>query len=300
MAASKDIDGSASVPAFYGKELRGRREAAGLTLQQAVEGSFYGISYLSEIEHGRRRMPMDLACHVDRVLGTDGFFARCCEDARKARQVGHADYAEKVLDAEKVAHTIEEWCPTAFPGLLQTAEYARALAQAESPLEPPEATDVMIQARLARALLFEGDHARPEYWAVMHESLLRLPILPARLMAMQLDHVTALVRRRRIVPQIVPWNAGAHPFMSAGTTLIMTFADAPPLVYTESLHSGLTVDDPAIVKRYRRSYDLLRAVALPPGASLAMMEAAAEDYRNGKQSNRFERRALAHEQLHEQ
>ncbi|MGI5444331.1 helix-turn-helix domain-containing protein [Streptomyces sp. CA-243310] len=285
MAARKDIDGSASVPAFYGKELRWQRERAGLTLQETVEGSFYGVSYLSEIERAQRRMPLDLARHVDRVLRTDGFFERCCEDARKARHVGHAKYAEKVLEAEKVAETIEEWCPTAFPGLLQTAEYARALARAERPLELPEETSVKVQARLARADLFEDDHARPEYWVIMHESLLRLPVVAPGLMAEQLGHIVSLARRNRIVPQIVPWNTGAHPFMSAGTSLIMSFADAPPLVYTESLHSGLTVDDPAIVKKYRRSYDLLRAVALPPEASLAMMEAAAEDYRNGKQEN---------------
>ncbi|MFE1413007.1 Scr1 family TA system antitoxin-like transcriptional regulator [Streptomyces sp. NPDC085524] len=283
MAARKDIDGSASVPAFYGKELRWRREAAGLTLQQSVEGSFYGASYLSEIELGQRRMPLDLARHVDRVLNTDGFFERRCEDVRKARSVGLARYAEKVLDAEKVAETIEEWCPSAFPGLLQTAAYARALARAERPLEAREETDVKVNARMARADLFEGDHGTPEYWVILHESLLRLPVVPPDRMAEQLDHVTALVRRNRIVPQIVPWNAGAHPFMSAGTTIIMTFAEAPPLVYTESLHSGVTIDDPALVKRYRRSYDLLRAAALPPEASLAMMEAAAEDYRNGNQ-----------------
>ncbi|MGW7103057.1 helix-turn-helix domain-containing protein [Streptomyces sp. NPDC054883] len=282
MAARKGIDGSASVPAFYGKELRWKREAAGLTLEQTVEGSFYGVSYLSEIERGHRRMPLDLARHVDAVLRTDGIFERCCEDARRARTIGQAKYAEKVLEAEKVAETIDEWCPTAFPGLLQTAEYARALARAERPLEPAEETDVKIRARMARACLFEEAHGRPEYWVVLHESLLRLPVVPPAQMADQLDHITGLVRRNRIVPQLVPWNAGAHPFMSAGTTIIMTFADAPPLVYTESLHSGVTVDDPALVKKYRRSYDLLRAVALPPEASLALMEAAAEDYRNGQ------------------
>ncbi|MEU2389416.1 helix-turn-helix transcriptional regulator [Streptomyces sp. NPDC007369] len=283
MAARKDIDGSASVPAFYGKELRWKREAAGRTLQQLVEGVFYGVSYLSEIERGERRMPLNLARHVDRVLATDGFFERCCEDVRKARSIGHARYAEKVLEAEKLAETIEEWCPTAFPGLLQTEAYARALARAERPLERHEETDVKIKARLGRASLFGDDHAAPEYWVILHESLLRLPVLPPAQMAEQLDRVAGLGRRQRIVPQIMPWNAGAHPFMSAGTSIIMTFSDASPLVYTESLHSGVTIDDPALVKRYRRSYDLLRAAALPPEASLAMIEAAAEDYRNGKQ-----------------
>ncbi|WP_411103550.1 helix-turn-helix domain-containing protein [Streptomyces sp. cmx-4-9] len=285
MAARKDIDGSESVPAFYGKELRWRREAAGLTLQQVVEGSFYGASYLSEIERGQRRMPEELARHVDRVLGTDGFFGRRCEEVRKARTIGQAKYAERVLEAEKFAETIDEWCPTVFPGVLQTELYTRALFRAERPLEPQAETDVKVNARLARARLFEDEQRATEYWVILHESMLRLPVLPPAGMALQLDRVAALGRRRRIVPQILPWNAGAHPFTAAGTLLILTFADAPPLVYTESLHSGVTVDDPAIVKRYRRSYDLLRAAALPPEASLALIETAAEDYRNGKQAH---------------
>lgn len=68
-----------------------------------------------------------------------------------------------------------------------------------------------------------------------------------------------------------------------GMAKIMAFPDAPPLVYLESQHSGDTIDDPALVEEYRRSYDLLRAAALPPEASLALIEKAAEDGRNGKQ-----------------
>ncbi|WP_409471390.1 helix-turn-helix domain-containing protein [Streptomyces sp. HC307] len=278
----KDIDGSESVPSFYGKELRWKREQAGLTLQQLAEGSFYGLSHLSEIERGERRMPRDLAEHVDLVLGTDGFFARRCEDVRKARRRGHAKYFERVLEAERHADVIEEWCPTLFPGLLQTGPYARAVVRATHPLESQEKTDEKVQARLARARLFDDDTKIPEYWVILHESLLRLPILPPAEMAEQLDRVVELARQPRITPQVLPWNCGTHPFM-VGTAMLMSFPDAPPLVYTESLHTGDTIDDPALVREYRRSYDRLRAAALPPEASLALIEEAAEDYRNGKQ-----------------
>ncbi|MFF7612856.1 helix-turn-helix domain-containing protein, partial [Streptomyces lavendulae] len=121
MPARKDTDASASVPCFYGAELRFKREAAGLTLDQLADGSFRGVPFLSQIEHGERRMPLDLARHVDRKLGTDGFFERRCEDARKAKQSGHVEYFADVAEMEPDAQTIEDWAPMLVPGLLQTA-----------------------------------------------------------------------------------------------------------------------------------------------------------------------------------
>ncbi|MGR6970051.1 helix-turn-helix domain-containing protein [Streptomyces cynarae] len=287
MVRRKDIDGSISVPDFYGKELRWKREAAGLSLEKLVEGSFYGKSHLSDIEHGKRRMPVDLARHVDRVLGTDGYFERHCEDVRRARRAGHAEYFEKVLEAEKHAKTIEEWSPTVCPGLLQTPAYARAVVRATHPLSLDDEVEEKVSARMARAVLFDKDHHTPSYWVILHELLLTDAILPPPEMAEQLERIVELVERRRIVTQIVLRKCSPHPFM-LGSAKIMTFTDAPPLFYTESLHSGDTIDDPSLVEEYRRSYDLLRAVAMSPDTSLAMIKAAAEDYRNGKQPDRLE------------
>ncbi|MGW3037370.1 helix-turn-helix domain-containing protein [Streptomyces sp. NPDC001178] len=287
MVRRKDIDGSMSVPTFYGKELRWKREAAGMSLEAFLEGSFYGKTYLSDIERGERRMPLDLARHADQKLITDGFFERNCEDVRKARRAGHAEYFEKVLDAEKHALTIEEWCPMLFPGLLQTPAYARAVILAGLPLSADTEVEEKVSARMARADLFEADHHTPEYWVILHESLITDPLLAPQGMAEQLDRIVELAERRRITSQVLLRKCVAHPFMT-GSAKIMTFADAPPLFYTEALHSGDTIDDPALVGDYRKSYDRLRAVALSPEASLDMIKAAAEDYRNGKRPDRLE------------
>ncbi|MCX4779771.1 helix-turn-helix domain-containing protein [Streptomyces sp. NBC_01264] len=261
MPARKDPDASANVPSFYGAELRYKRESAGLTLEQLAEGSFRGVPFLSQIEHGERRMPLDLARHVDGKLGTDGFFERRCEDARKARQSGHAEYFADVAEMEPFAETIEEWAPMLVPGLLQTPAYARALTRAAMPRALDSEVEEKVQARVARAQLFRGEMP-PSYWVVLDESLIRRQVVPAGAMAELLDHIASVVRTTRSILQIVPETAAAHPFMM-GMAKMMTFVDAPPVVYTESLHSGQLIDFPALV-------------------NLARIDAAAEDFRNGK------------------
>ncbi|EST31551.1 hypothetical protein M878_16460 [Streptomyces roseochromogenus subsp. oscitans DS 12.976] len=220
-----------SVPCFYGAELRYRREQAGLTLEQLVEGSFRGISFLSQIERGERGMPMDLALHVDRRLETDGFFERRCEDVVKARRVGHAWYSADVPDMEKQALTLEEWVPNAIPGLLQTGAYCRGRMQYGGPETPPEVVEQRVRARLARAELWKRED-RPTYWGILNESVIRRTPLPPAAMAEQVEHILDVIRSTQsvlqVVPETTPWSPLAHAMAK-----IMTFADAPPLVYTE-------------------------------------------------------------------
>ncbi|MDJ0380707.1 helix-turn-helix transcriptional regulator [Streptomyces sp. G-G2] len=291
MGTRKEIDGSASVPAFYGKELRWKREAARRTLQQLVEGCFYGVSYLSEIERGQRRMPLDLARHIDRELNTDGFFARRCEDVRNARKSVHAPYFADAVEMEGRARDIEEWSPMFIPGPLQLEPYIREIVHAFNPMDDEAAVERKVSARRERAWVFE-DAEGPASWVVFHESILRQPIVGDQLMAEQLAHVAAVARRRRFIPQILPCNTGAHPFMM-GSTYLMSFSDAPPVMYTEGMYSGQIIDDPGIVVRYQQAYNRLRAAALPPEVSLKMIESAAEDYRNGNYAHRVERGHMA-------
>ncbi|MFD8570775.1 helix-turn-helix domain-containing protein [Streptomyces sp. NPDC059639] len=275
-----------SVPTFYGKELRWKREAAGLSLEDLVRGSFFGKTYLSDIERGERRMPLELARHADQVLSTDGYFERNCEDVRKARRGTHAEYFADVLASEQRAMEIEEWGPCLLPGPLQLEPYIRAVVLAAHPSTSDDLLAAKVADRRSRAGLVEESDG-PETWMVLHESILHEPVLPAGDMAEQLAHVAALARQRRLIPQILLRNAGPHPFMM-GTARFMTFPDEPPLMYTEGMYSGQLIDDPVLVRQYSKAYDRLRATALAPEASIRLIEAAAEDYRNGKHPERFE------------
>jgi hypothetical protein len=101
-------------------------------------------------------------------------------------------------------------------------------------------------------------------------------------MAEQLEHVAEVIRSTQSVLQIVPKTTPWHP-LRHGMAKIMTFVDAPPLVWTEGDFEGRIVDYPATVEEYSHRYDLLRAVALPPEASLALIDEAAGNYRHEAQ-----------------
>lgn len=260
---------------FFGAELKRRREDAGFTQVELGARAFVSGGYIGQFEQAIRKPQLDVAQRIDELLQTDGFFERTWRKLIDDKR--YADYFAEVVELERTATRLCEFAPTLVPGLLQTAEYAGAVTLATNPFITDEYVEEMVTARLERARIL-SDATRPEYWAVLHENALRIPVGGPAAMAKQLDHIAAMVRERKAVAQVVPYAAGAHTAMG-GMLALMEFEDAPPTAYTETSFSGTLMDDPAVVKRAQRAYDLLRAVALSPEASLALVESAAEDHR---------------------
>lgn len=96
-------------------------------------------------------------------------------------------------------------------------------------------------------------------------------------MAEVLCHIAGLIRRNRVIVQVLPFSAGAHTAMQ-GSLRLMDFEDAPPLAYFEGVRTGRLEDDPATVAQLRLTFELLAASALSPEKSLALIEALAQDY----------------------
>ncbi|MFE1750385.1 Scr1 family TA system antitoxin-like transcriptional regulator [Streptomyces anandii] len=260
---------------FFGAELKRRREDAALTQVELGARVFVSGGYIGQFEQAIRKPQLDVAQRIDEVLQTDGIFERLCrkliDDPR------YADYFAHVVELERLATRICEFAPTVVPGLLQTQEYARAVTIAANPFKTDEYVDEIVTARLERSRILD-DAARPEYWVTLHENVLRIPVGGPGAMAEQLERIAGLMRQRTVVVTVIPYAAGAHAAMGAMLQL-MEFDDAPPIAYTETSFSGTLVDDPAVVKRAHRAYDLLRVAALSPEASLALVESAVEDFR---------------------
>lgn len=264
---------------FFGKQLRQRREAAGLT-QQALAGRvFVSPGYISQFEQGIRKPQLDLAKMFDKELGAGDFFEQMWRELIDSSPV--AGHFTDTAELEPTAQRICEYAPQLVPGLLQTPEYARAIFLAGQPLLSEEEVEEKVRTRIDRTRLITDpeSNTRPVYWAILDEAVIRRPVGTDEDMAGQLSHIADLMRKGHVLAQVLSFAARAHALQEGFLTL-MSFADAPPVAYVEGPWTGQMFDDPVFFSQAQMAYDLVRAAALSREASLLLIEQAAKDYRH--------------------
>lgn len=199
---------------------------------------------------------------------------RLCRLARTSKVAGYfADAAELQLQASSIG----SYTSMLVLRLLQTESYARALTRAAHPFAATDVIEGHVRTRMERTSPLDSPTA-PVLWVVLHEAALLLPVGGNAVMAEQLSHLAEQTDSRpRIVTQVLPFSAGAHPFLHGSMTL-MQFTDAPTVVYTEGAYSGQLVEEPLLVEQFRSAYDLARAAALSPEASLQRIVSAAKEF----------------------
>ncbi len=129
MAKSKDMGGARTPEEFAREELRRHREAAGLTQEGLGERIFTSGAYVGQMECGTRRLRPEIAELIDGVFGTGDYFTRLA----RAFKSKHVEYFAEAADLERMATALFDYGSTLVPGLLQTADYARASSEPPAP-----------------------------------------------------------------------------------------------------------------------------------------------------------------------
>lgn len=260
-----------------GAELRRRREAAGVTIENVAERLECSASKVSRIETGHTTAtPRD----VRDMLEIYGVRGDECEElvqiAREARQKGwwHA-YSTVLTGAyvglEQAAESVRAYEQQVMPGLLQTEEYAKAMIRAARPDITPDEVERRVRVRLNRqSLLTQEDPI--DLWVVLDEAVLSRPIGGDAVMSAQLERLVEAAELPNVTLQVLPFEVGAHAGMD-GTFTILTFSEPsdPGVVFAENATGGLFLEKSEELRKYMFIFDHIRAAALRPEESVALI-----------------------------
>ncbi len=182
---------------------------------------------------------------------------------------------EVYIGLETGAVSIRNFEPLLIPGLLQTADYARAMIRGGARELDSDEIERRVEVRLSRQqVLLKED--RPRLWAVIDEAVTRRVVGGPAIMAAQLQQLAEAAEQGKTTLQVVPFSAGAHAGTSGPFVILgLPGPDEPDLVYVETLAGDIYLEERADVDRYTLAFDRLLAAALHPDDSIALVEAAA-------------------------
>ena len=264
--------------------MRRYRENVGYALEDAARVLECDRSKISRIETGQRGIrPKELRELLTEYGVPDREQAALVAIASRGGQRGwwhpYADvlpgpYLDYVI-MESAAAEIMTYEAQVVPDLLQTDDYARAIAAAAEPghaTEPEREEAAAARATRRQAVL--GGSAERRLSVILGEAALHQAVGGPGVMAGQISHLVQLADDfPRLTLQVLPFTAGAHAAAGSASLAILRFPDAPSLgvVYLEALSGGVYLESQEDVARYIRAFALLRAAALSPADSARLL-----------------------------
>ncbi|GAA1950211.1 helix-turn-helix domain-containing protein [Kitasatospora viridis] len=265
-----ELDPTTSPRAAFGAALRAAREERGWTQEELAERADYSATHVSAVETGRKPPTPRFARRVDAAFGSGTLFIDRYRDVRSASMLdGFEEYAAQ----EAKAREIRAFEIGVIPGLLQTSEYAAALADAQvrrGTITQDEADSwcAHLQARQQRLAAADG----PMLHAVLDESCIRRLVGGRELMARQLDALEEYAGSARMIIQVAPYSMGAdRPF--ALPVHLLTLSDRSLIGYSESVGQGHVQRDLNILTTWDRDYHRLQVGASSVAASIEVFRA---------------------------
>ncbi|MGH8775376.1 MAG: helix-turn-helix domain-containing protein [Jiangellaceae bacterium] len=268
---------------LLGSHLRRLREAQGVSRETAGWEIRASESKISRMELGRVGFKERDIADLLTLYGVadqeerDGLLTR----AREANAPGwwHRDgdilpgWFQSYLGLETSASLVRTYEVQFVPGLLQTADYARAVILLGHGSAATEEVERRVTLRMRRQQLLTRTDP-PQLWVVVDEGALRRPIGGADVMRAQLQALVDATKQPHIRLQVIPFHAGGHA-AAGGSFSILRFPDQdlPDVVYVEQLTSALYLDKREDVDHYAAAMERLCIEAERPNRTAEILGA---------------------------
>ncbi len=176
-------------------------------------------------------------------------------------------------DHEDSALTITNFENAVVPGLMQTAEYARALIST-TPSIPDSEIDNHVGARGRRQLIFDRQFSG-QFRFFVDEYVITRTGPGRKIMSDQVHHLLRMSVRPyieiRVIPESIGFHAGHKPFQ------LMQFTEINPILFIENETSALFLERKDTIESYRRRIAALSRVALDEDRSRSWLATVASE-----------------------
>jgi transcriptional regulator with XRE-family HTH domain len=272
-ARSRELRPDRSARDLFGAEMRRYREDADLSLERLGGIIGYSKSALSRVETADSMMAPDLPGLLDATFHTGGLFEKLYALARKEV---HPDQFRRRMELEAKARTIQEYAGVLVPGLVQTEEYAQAQFEIHNPRAAKHEIRELVVARMMRQSNLRSTEPKSDVALILDEAVLRRSYGGAEVMHAQLSRLAELTLTATTMVQVLPFAQGGHP-LAGGALALWTMEDGSQVAYEESISTGTLLEDSDVVRSHQRAYDLVRACALSPQDSAALIRSVMEE-----------------------
>ncbi|MFI2427888.1 helix-turn-helix domain-containing protein [Streptomyces sp. NPDC018955] len=266
--AGLDDEEAGAVMRTVTRQLKLWREAAGLTQAEFGAAIKYGEEMVSCVERGRRIPRPEYLDAADEVLGAGGKIAAMKKDVAEVR---YPKMVRGLKKLEEEAVELGAYNNSVIHGLLQTTEYARAVFSARRPPFTAEELEQRLTARVARQEIVNDTTARPLFSFVQCESTLRRPIGGRMVLRGQLERVLEVAKFPNVDLQVLPLSHEENPGL-AGSFRLLRLKDGTTVGHVEVQHISRVIADPKEVQLLDIRYGTIRAQALSPRESMALIE----------------------------
>ena len=257
------LDPTASPLAFWGAELRVRREEAGLSQNQLGERTNYAGSYIGAVERAEEMPRRTFAASMDQTLDAGGALLRGWDGLLK-NNVYPAWFDWPPYEAS--ATMLRSFQLAVVHGLLQTEDYASDLLYGD---------ENAVAGRLARqAILTRTDSEPPLLVCVLDENVLHREFGGPAVMRAQLDHLAAIAESERISIHILP--SRRHRGVNGSFTLA-TLEDRSEVAYIDTAARGITTAEPRDLTVLNERFESVRSMAYSADQSLEIITRTARE-----------------------
>ncbi|WP_151414751.1 helix-turn-helix domain-containing protein [Streptomyces griseus] len=262
MVNLKDLNPDASAEAAYGARLRSAREERGWRQDDLAQRIGYTGRHVSGVETCHKSPTRKFSIAVDVALG---FVGTADSFEREWRKIKHGVLLQgfpEYLALEGRAAEIRLFEVGVIPGLLQTREYAQALADGavDRGVMTREQADERVAFLMARQEALVRD-VPPLLIAVLDESCVLRPVGGPDVMKAQLQHLIDFAAQPHTTLQITPYSVGERRPFNRSVNLL-TLQDRSVVSYVESETQGHLDRELGSVIPMVRAYHHLQNVSL--------------------------------------